>query len=63
MKLAVQIHPAAKFATTVKEHGGKVAVFNIERTKGDDASDFLFLGPCEKLLPEALGILAENPAR
>ncbi|GJE90698.1 NAD-dependent protein deacylase-like protein [Phanerochaete sordida] len=53
------IHPAAKFAATVKERGGKVAVFNLERTKGDDASDFLFLGPCEKLLPEALGIPTE----
>lgn len=38
----------------MKALGGKVAVFNIEDT-GEDA-DFMFLGPCEELLPEALGL-------
>jgi NAD-dependent deacetylase sirtuin 5 len=38
----------------VKELGGKVVVFNMEDT-GEEA-DFLFLGPCEELLPKALGL-------
>jgi NAD-dependent deacetylase sirtuin 5 len=42
----------------VKELGGKVAVFNMEDT--DEEADFLFMGPCEELLPTALG-LSENP--
>lgn len=50
------VHPAAKLATKVREHGGKVAVFNVDRSKRDDQADFLFLGPCEETLPEALGI-------
>lgn len=57
---ATQIHPAAKFAAAVQEHGGKVAVFNLERTKGDETADFLFLGPCEELLPEALGVSVQT---
>lgn len=40
----------------VKEHGGKAAVFNLERSNGDEAADFLFLGPCEETIPEALGV-------
>lgn len=58
----LQIHPAAKFASTVKAHGGKVAVFNLGRTKGDDEADFLFLGPCEEWLPKALGVPVPAPA-
>ena len=56
----------------MQEHGGKVAVFNIERSKGDSDADFLFLGPCEETLVEALqleshvealkGKVAESPA-
>jgi NAD-dependent deacetylase sirtuin 5 len=42
----------------VKELGGKVAVFNMEDTSED--ADFLFVGPCEELLPMALG-LSESP--
>jgi NAD-dependent deacetylase sirtuin 5 len=40
----------------VQEQGGKIAVFNLERSEGDDEADFLFLGPCEETLPEALGV-------
>ncbi|KAH8111343.1 DHS-like NAD/FAD-binding domain-containing protein [Phellopilus nigrolimitatus] len=50
------VHPAAKLASRVKEHGGKVAVFNLERSKRDEEADFLFLGSCEKTLPHALGM-------
>ncbi|KAH7340887.1 DHS-like NAD/FAD-binding domain-containing protein [Rhizoctonia solani] len=50
------VYPAAGFANTVQFNGGKVAVFNIEESKGDQDADFLFLGPCEKMLGEALGI-------
>jgi NAD+-dependent protein deacetylase sirtuin 5 len=52
------VYPAAGYASTVKDQGGKVAMFNIERTNGDDEADFLFLGPCEVTLPEALGLNA-----
>jgi len=52
------VYPAAGYSARVKELGGKVAVFNVEDT--GEAADFLFLGPCEELLPEALG-LSENP--
>ncbi|GJE97569.1 NAD-dependent protein deacylase-like protein [Phanerochaete sordida] len=48
------VYPAAGYAYEVADHGGKVAVFNLERTEGDDEADFLFLGPCEQTLPEAL---------
>ncbi|KAH7101885.1 DHS-like NAD/FAD-binding domain-containing protein [Auriculariales sp. MPI-PUGE-AT-0066] len=50
------VYPAASYASEVRDHGGKVAVFNLERSTGDDESDFLFLGPCEKTVPEALGV-------
>ncbi|KAJ7243404.1 NAD-dependent protein deacylase [Mycena haematopus] len=49
------VYPAAGYATEVQDHGGKVAVFNLDRSTGDGDADFLFLGPCEKTLPEALG--------
>jgi len=52
------VYPAAGYSSRVKELGGKVAVFNVEDT-GEEA-DFIFLGPCEELLPKALG-LSENP--
>ena len=47
-----KVYPAAGFAKTVKQRGGKVAVFNLERSKGDDEMDFLFLGPCEETIPK-----------
>lgn len=52
----LQVYPAAGYSHVVKDNGGKVAVFNFERTWGDCSADFLFLGPCEKLLPKALGL-------
>lgn len=50
------VYPAAGFAGTVQQNGGKVAVFNIESSKGDQYADFLFIGPCETTLGETLGI-------
>jgi len=50
------VYPAAGFAKTVKDRGGKVAVFNLERSQGDEQADFLFLGPCEDVLPRVLGL-------
>jgi len=49
------VHPAAGFARTVKSRGGQIAVFNLERSEGDDNADFLFLGPCEDTVPSILG--------
>lgn len=48
------MQPAAGFAYEVADHGGKVAVFNIQTEEGDDDRDFLFLGPCESTLPNVL---------
>ncbi|KAJ3563391.1 hypothetical protein NP233_g8973 [Leucocoprinus birnbaumii] len=56
----LKVYPAAGYAYAVREGGGKVAVFNLERTAGDEDSDFLFLGPCEETVPVALGISQEN---
>ncbi|KAF8075820.1 DHS-like NAD/FAD-binding domain-containing protein [Lyophyllum atratum] len=50
------VYPAAGYAEDVRENGGKVAVFNLERSPGDEEADFLFLGPCEETLPKALGL-------
>jgi len=50
------VYPAASYASQVRKNGGKVAVFNLDRTRGDKHADFLFRGPCEKTLPEALGL-------
>lgn len=49
-----KVYPAAGFASAIRERGGKVAVFNIENTKGDNRAHFLFLGPCETVLPQVL---------
>ena len=49
-----QVYPAAGYAYEVASHGGKVAVFNLERSEGDDEADFLFLGPCEETLPQLI---------
>jgi NAD-dependent deacetylase sirtuin 5 len=51
-----QVLPASSFATQVKANGGKVAIFNLNRSNGDDKADFLFLGPCETTLIDALDI-------
>ena len=56
LKTGVQVYPAAGFSKTVRDRGGKVAIFNLERSKGDDDADFIFLGPCEEMLPEALRV-------
>ncbi|KZV75442.1 NAD-dependent protein deacylase [Peniophora sp. CONT] len=50
------VYPAAGYAAEVQDHGGKVAVFNLDRSQGDEEADFLFLGGCEQTLPQALGL-------
>ncbi|KAI9063773.1 DHS-like NAD/FAD-binding domain-containing protein [Trametes sanguinea] len=50
------VHPAATFSAKVKEHEGKVAVINLESTKADANADFVFLGPCEEILPRILAL-------
>ena len=54
--------PAASFAYDVSEHGGIVAVFNLERSEGDERADFLFLGPCEESLPRVFFGPSEDPS-
>ncbi|KAH7335808.1 sirtuin [Rhizoctonia solani] len=53
------VHPAAGYVKTVKNNGGKVAVFNIEASPQDEDADFVFLGPCEETLPVALEAVNE----
>ena len=55
-----QVHPAASYAHDVKSGGGKVAVFNLERSEGDSHADYLFLGPCEETIPTALGLVVSD---
>ncbi|KAI0771899.1 DHS-like NAD/FAD-binding domain-containing protein [Trametes elegans] len=50
------VYPAANYAFDVLENGGNVAVFNVDRSEGDQDVDFLFLGPAEVTLPKALGL-------
>ncbi|CAG8637127.1 5367_t:CDS:2, partial [Cetraspora pellucida] len=45
------VYPAAGFASLVSSLGGKVAVFNIEKTYD---VEFEFIGPCGETLPNAL---------
>jgi NAD-dependent deacetylase sirtuin 5 len=52
----MQVHPAAGLAAQVKKNGGTVAVFNLGRSTGDDAADYLFLGPCDETLPDLLDV-------
>ena len=52
--LGLKVYPAAGYAYEVSENGGKVAIFNLENTDGDEDADFLFLGPCEETLPSIL---------
>ena len=50
------MYPAAGYASEVKARGGKVAVFNVDRSERDQKADFLFLGPAESNLHKALGL-------
>ncbi|KAF4619135.1 hypothetical protein D9613_005564 [Agrocybe pediades] len=55
------VYPAAGYAMEVQENGGKVAVFNLDRSEGDEEADYLFLGPCEETLVQAFGLtIPEN---
>lgn len=51
------VYPAAGFAQAVRDRGGKVAVFNLAASEGDELADFVLLGPAETLLAEALADL------
>ncbi|KAH9941708.1 DHS-like NAD/FAD-binding domain-containing protein [Epithele typhae] len=50
--------PASTFAYRVQRHGGKVAVFNLDPGERDERADFVFRGPCEKVLPDIFPELA-----
>ncbi|KAK0191220.1 DHS-like NAD/FAD-binding domain-containing protein [Armillaria mellea] len=50
------VYPAAGYAEAVSQNGGQVAVFNLDRSDGDEDVDFLFLGSCDETLPKALGL-------
>ena len=55
----IQVYPAAGFASQVKARGGKVAVFNLEPSDHDQEADFIFMGNCERTLPDALDVEAD----
>ena len=57
------MQPAASYAYEVQQQGGKVAVFNLERSDGDEDADFLFLGPCEEMLSKALGLTVSGDGK
>lgn len=57
------MQPAASYAYEVQEQGGKVAVFNLERSEGDEEADYLFLGPCEETLSKALGLTVSDDGK
>jgi len=48
------VYPAASYAYQVLSNGGKIAVFNLVPSEGEEDATFLFLGPCEETLPQAL---------
>jgi hypothetical protein len=44
----------------IKERNkGTIAIFDIEHTRSEQPCDFMFVGPCESTLGEALGLLEE----
>ncbi|KDR67557.1 hypothetical protein GALMADRAFT_258223 [Galerina marginata CBS 339.88] len=53
------VQPAAGFASQVQEHGGRVAIFNLDKSNNDENADFLFLGSCDTTLPAVLDIEAD----
>ncbi|KJA24512.1 hypothetical protein HYPSUDRAFT_135917 [Hypholoma sublateritium FD-334 SS-4] len=57
------VQPAASYAYEVQEQGGKVAVFNLERSEGDEEADYLFMGPCEETLSKALGLMVSDDGK
>jgi NAD+-dependent protein deacetylase sirtuin 5 len=54
-----QVQPASGFASQVKEHNGKVAIFDINPPKKSDEADFIFLGSCDVTLPEIFDLKPE----
>jgi len=53
------VQPASGLASQVKEHNGKVAIFDINPPKKYDEADFLFLGSCDVTLPEIFDLKTE----
>jgi NAD-dependent deacetylase sirtuin 5 len=51
---SLTVYPAAGFVYDVAEHGGTVALFDIEKPEEDDFAHFFFPGPCEETLPSIL---------
>ena len=49
-----QVYPAAGFANRVAQRGGKIAVFNVAASAGDEDADWLFAGRAEETLMQAL---------
>ena len=54
-----QVQPASGIASQIKEHNGKVAIFDINPPKKQDEADFLFLGSCDVTLPEVFDLKTE----
>jgi NAD+-dependent protein deacetylase sirtuin 5 len=55
-----KVRPASTYAYRVKRRGGKVAVFNVEPSEGDDRADFVFREPCEVQLPRVFPELSDT---
>lgn len=51
------VYPAAGFASVVRSRGGRAAVFNVEKSGGEEGeADWFFEGGVEDTLPWALGL-------
>ena len=59
LNLTLQVQPASGFASQIKEHNGKVAIFDINPPNKHDDADFLFLGSCDVTLPEIFDLKTE----
>lgn len=55
-----KVRPASTYAYRVQRREGKVAVFNLEPSEGDDRADFVFQGPCETQLARVFPELATS---
>ncbi|KAK0189998.1 DHS-like NAD/FAD-binding domain-containing protein [Armillaria mellea] len=53
---SAEVLPSGIFGDIVRGNGGRVAVFNIEKTYTDRIAEFSFQGPCEETLVKAFGL-------
>ena len=55
---SLQVYPAALIPVTVKEHGGKMAIVNLQSTPYDDMADLVIHRKAGDVMEELLAVLA-----